>query len=1215
MALNDILAALNGEQRDAARAGQNAVIAAGAGSGKTRVLAARYAWLVMEKGYRPEEILALTFTNKAANEMHSRIYTLLSGEKDNQNAREAVENFYKARISTIDSFCASVARLAARHYGIRSDFASDDGAAGELAMSLALPFVLDHRDNPALQVLIADRKIKTVAEELFAQTMLDYSPITSPLDIASFFKIQKEEILSQWLKKTNDVSALLDGMARDLEAAPKANKFFSACAGLLAKIPPPPGIAILLENPEGFQGSPGREELCAYVNALYNLGQVNRQGASAWPAASQCVLDLRENLCPSLQALANYVLQAGIAASLFPLMDEFQTLHNRRKREAGILTFSDIARMAVDALRDYPEIRKIYKDEIRAVMIDEFQDNNSLQRDLLFLLSEKPDRNSRGIPGAGGLCPDRMFFVGDEKQSIYRFRGADVSVFRGLTKTLPPSEGESMRYLRYNYRSNGALIAAFNLVFGGIDPGDPGSRPGSFPAVFLPKDSSDDDFESYYLPAEAPPETPHGAGQESGDPSRAKPPALHFSFLDEGRIDIKDSDSLSASDLEAAAIAETIRDMVDRGRPVAVRGRVESRPVRWDDFAVLQRSRGKQHRLEKQFQDFGIPFSADQPAGLFSEAPINDMHNYLRLLVYPQDRLAYAALLRSPFMRLSDEVLAAVLLSGQTLPFDSDLDDKIPPSELEQYRECGRRYRAMAEAAKILPVNVLVGRLWYDEGYRYETLWSPSSQIYGELFDYYFKLACDSDRQGKTLAGFIDYIEDLISKEEKPNDLSLAAEQGRGVRILTIHKSKGLEFPIVFLYNCASNSRKETNSGALCFSEKWGPCINFPQAEGLPPGAAGNIFFELRKTEESKKESAELRRLLYVAMTRAESALYLTATLPPRTKKEEETEGAQDSVAYNKKAIMARLSGLMTKRAGRTDNFLDLLLPPLVSGSAGEGRVFTVNVIPVRTRTELLAEARKRSKTGPLLSMVLAAEKAAPLYESAPQETAEPHIPGRIQASSLRVPIPPPEENGQDATWDETQDSTQDKDDLEIDRLLENAKIDAAGFGTIAHAFLEARLDGTSPAIPPDIASRLSDKENAAIQAAATLMADRFMTSNLGRLATDASFRKTEFPFLTRTRTKPTLIISGKIDMLFESDGTIHVVDFKTDKKENPPDHYGQLAVYTRAASDIFGQPVRTWLYYLRRGHSMELTSAVKTIDIETLAETHISHPIHNPPV
>ncbi|MDR0389909.1 MAG: UvrD-helicase domain-containing protein [Spirochaetaceae bacterium] len=1210
MAINDILAALNSEQRAAARAGQNAVVAAGAGSGKTRVLAARYAWLVMEQGYKPEQILALTFTNKAANEMHSRIYALLSKEKDNQNAREAVEHFYKARISTIDSFCASVARLASRHYGISPDFTSDSSAARDMAMNSALPFVLDHRDNPALQILIADRKIKTVAGELFAETMLRYSPITRPLDFAAFFKKQKEELLLQWTKANSDISLLLDDIACDIENAKKETRFSSECAEALKKIPEVPGIAALLTTPESPDNpqaeAPERERLCAYINALYNLGQTNLRGASGgFPVAAGRVKELRESLCPLLQNLANYVLQADIVASVFPLMDEFQEQHNRQKRAAGILSFSDIACMAVDALKEYPELRKIYKDEIRAVMIDEFQDNNRLQRDLIFLLAEKPDRNLRGIPEGDDLCPDKMFFVGDEKQSIYRFRGADVSVFRGLTKKIPAPKEESSFFLRYNYRSSAALIDAFNLVFGGISPG--ATLP-SGPAVFLPGEAAD--FESYYLPAEAP------------SAAETRQAALHFYFLDEGRIDTEDAASLAPADLEAACIARTIRNMIDSGGLVSIRNgeRVESRPCRWEDFAILQRSRGHQHRLEKHFQDFNIPFSADQPAGLFSDAPINDMRNYLRLLVYPEDRLSYAALLRSPFMRLSDEVLAAVLLSDSAVPFDDKIEEKIPPGELEQYRECGRRYRELAKKARVLPVNELVSLLWYEEGYRYETLWSSPAQVYGELFDFFYALACNSDRQGKTLVEFIDYIEELIDKEEKPDDLSSATEQGGGVRILTVHKSKGLEFPVVFLYRCAFNARRERNSGALCFSQTWGTCINLPQAGGLPPGSSGNIFFQLQKEEEAKKESAELRRLLYVAMTRAESALYLTASLPAQTKAEREAEGDLDNEAYDEELIRTRLKSLAVKRADKKDNFFDLLLPVLVSSNAAESGLFTVNTIPIQTRQELSAETGS-----PLYSMAPAAERAAPLYESSPVAAVLTRFHGHIPASKLSVPgsfaktdnaktghaaqdqaEPDQAKTGKAKTGRAEADRTKTGHVYpELDRVLKSANIDAAKFGTVVHAFLEARFNGTAPSIPPAIASRLSEKELDVVQAASVRMTDGFLDSHLGSLVRKSLFREVEFPFLTRVKDRP-FIIEGKIDMLFESEGTIHVVDFKTDREVEPAVHFAQIAVYARAVSDIYGKPVRSWLFYLRHEDSVELTEDVKGINIEALAEAYI---------
>jgi len=139
MSVETLLADLDPEQRKAATAGFNAVVTAGAGSGKTKVLASRYAWLVMEKGFTVDEILSLTFTNKAVNEMYSRIYALLAEQRDNRRAREAVNEFHKAHILTLDSFSAAVARTASSRYGISPDFTSDTSGVRELAMEAAPP--------------------------------------------------------------------------------------------------------------------------------------------------------------------------------------------------------------------------------------------------------------------------------------------------------------------------------------------------------------------------------------------------------------------------------------------------------------------------------------------------------------------------------------------------------------------------------------------------------------------------------------------------------------------------------------------------------------------------------------------------------------------------------------------------------------------------------------------------------------------------------------------------------------------------------------------------------------------------------------------------------------------------------------------------------------------------------------------------------------------
>ena len=1197
MSLEKYLAELNSEQLAAATADRNVVAAAGAGSGKTKVLAARYAWLIIEQGYRVEEILTLTFTNKAVSEMYSRIYRLLASRQDSRRAREALADFHKAQICTLDSFCAAVARAASRRYGISPDFTSDNAGVRELALDLALPFVLDRRENPALQALMADKKIRTVADELFGETMLRHSPISRPLDFGAFMRVQGEELLRTWNRETAEAAQILKTIAAELETITKTaaalykdlRQLFCADGGA----PAVPDIEPLVRC--FFSGNANRENeahehaqrqardaISRYFSFLFRLKSVSLRGGNEFALIKETIQELRNSVYAALESIASAALGAEITASVFPLLDEFQRLFNRKKRETGLLTFTDIAHLAVDALSAYPDLRQAYKEAIRMVMIDEFQDNNRLQRDLIFLLSELPQRQEAGIPAIEELCPDKMFFVGDEKQSIYRFRGADVSVFRSLADSLARNSRAVSLSLRYNYRSVPALIAAFNRIFGG--PDDSGRNTGG---VFLPEAASPAPFEARYEPVMP--------SREISEAERNRP-ALRFCFLDEGGIPKNDSRFLSSAETEAAFIALTIRDMVAQGEPVQDRSENAAglRPWAYTDFAVLERSYAHQHFLEKQFKLFGVPFNAGRPAGLFNDAPINDLCSYLRVLLYPGDRLAYAALLRSPFARLSDAALAACMLCGSNAPFDAAAVPFIPPDEQERYLQCGERYRRLRQDITALPLTALVSRLWYDEGYRYETLWSESSQVYGELFDLFFEIARDMDDRGKSLVDFIDCLDALASREEKPDDMDIPSETGGGVRIMSIHKSKGLEFPAVFVYRCGGGGRNRVNTSAVYFHEKWGVTLNLPQAEEIP-GNSGNYFFKVQEEEERQKETAELRRLLYVAMTRAERALFLTASLPKQTK-DEAADAPADDAAPALDFLKTRLGQLAAKNEEQSvSSFLDLLLPALCA----EGiQPFALEVIPPYSRDELRRLGRREGEAP--LSMREAALGARAFYQQARIIAAPPPAPRLIQASALRYP-PAGEEPSPEA------DTATDA----LGALLQKAGLDAAGFGTIAHACIEAKFAGRPALVPPGLLAVIDEGLLAQVKAEAAIMAEGFFNSALGALAAQPVFREPEFPFLTLVNNSIT--ITGKMDLLFEAEGGIYVVDFKTDRLEAPERHTAQLAVYARAAGDIFGKPVRVWLFYLRSGRAVELTGMIGTVDIEALAAGYADISLRSP--
>ncbi|MCL1817968.1 MAG: UvrD-helicase domain-containing protein, partial [Spirochaetaceae bacterium] len=909
MNTDSILEGLNSDQLGAATTVRNAVVAAGAGSGKTKTLAARYAWLVMEKGLKPDEILTLTFTNKAANEMYSRIYSFLAARKDNARARAAIADFYKARISTLDSFCAGIVRSAARRYGIAPDFISGEAEVRELAREAALPFVLDNRENPALLPLLAEGSARGLAEDLFAEAALTYGFAIPQDGFAAFLRSQEEKILGDWRRKILAAEACAAGIARELEShAEIQTAAATEFREIFRELPPAPEPQLFFGASSPEEKNRGREQFRAYFDFLFRLKNVNMNDGGKgkdFAVLREYRKELKDTLFGELEALANSILQRDITAAVFSLLEKFLAETNARKRQAGVLSFADVAQLAVDALKRYPDIRGVYKDSIKAIMIDEFQDNNGLQRDLIFLLAEKSGRREEGVPLPEELEDGKMFFVGDEKQSIYRFRGADVAVFRSLAKTL----GNRLN-LRTNYRSLPPLIDAFNRIFGGEPPA------GGSGAVFLPETAGLPAFEAAYTPMQPPDTTP---------PSIPEVP-LRFAFLDKGRLP---DDGISAPELEAAFIIKRIKEIKESGREVYSEGAL--RPCGWGDFAVLQRRCTHQRYLEKYCKDFGVPFVTDRPEGLFTDAPINDMVMLLRLIAYPDDRLAYAAVIRSPFARLGDASLALCMLDKSGEPFREEFAESLPEEDRPAYLRAAKRYRALAEEAKSLSLTQLAVRLWYGEGLRHETLWSAPAQVYTQLFEVFFRLAQEEEARGKTLPAFLDYLEELIAKEEKLDDLDIPGEETEGIRIMSIHKSKGLQFPVVFIYDGASAGRSDRNDEPIYFHEDWGVTINLPLAEELPE-KGGNYFYLLHEEEEKRKSLAELRRLLYVAMTRAESCLYFTASLPEQTQEEKKKQDLSEE-EYTEAALRERLRLLKNKEDKNREkgeektraSFLDLL--------------------------------------------------------------------------------------------------------------------------------------------------------------------------------------------------------------------------------------------------------------------------------------------------
>jgi len=1214
---------LNDEQQAAAYCDENAVVAAGAGSGKTMVLASRFAWLVTERKCRVREILTLTFTKKAAAQMYRRIHLMLAEKAAESGikgklAREALEEFAQARIQTLDSYCTAIVKQAANRYGISPEFLIDEERCLRLAHDEAMSFFIAKRGHPAIQKLYPNKRPVSIANDLFAYGLFKYTHIDAQPNPAGDFTGQCNTICGEWKKQSGQIINILHKLN---EANSENEKYHPDLTSVINKFNSDkvvfPDTRELGEYFEQLvtiphesiinwtDSHPLQITLTNLMGFLISIISLNLQkGKKQDNPVKELIKELRV-IFTEFSSIIIFCIQAGLTCSMLKLFSDLQGRYLNKKRVEGVLTYTDVARLAKTILIEQRDIRQSEKESFRAIMIDEFQDNNELQKDMLFLIAEKKDIINTTVPPAKDLSPGKLFFVGDEKQSVYLFRGADVSVFRKLKTELNSSDLP----LKTNYRSAPVLIGAFNTLFGGYKFDPEGKAPEEHernPAVFAPAEGALPPFEASFSPLHA--------NKKSGGKltlcildsqgSSKKDPA--------GVIKGAESERLSPEENEARYVAWRIGELLKEKNET---GESKYRP---GDIAILFRAHSPQRLFEKHLMLLNIPYACEDLNGFFYGGPVDDLMSVLRLAAYPKDSAAYAQMLRSPFAGLSMQGLA---FCAGTAPFSDEPLSRLSEDDRIKYMHGKRIYQKILDIAQKESISSLVSELWYGEGYRYETEWNPITAAYRELYDYLFHLAALADEKNQGLAEFTDYIQSLYNSDERLSDIEIPLERPSAVRLITIHKSKGLEFPVVFLC-CCHKKGKPDSSGDLYYTDDSGLTFTPP----LPQEYSDNgfvkrsYFWERSLALRKDKRTAELRRLLYVGMTRAENELFLSGCLDIS-----KTIGPEKNFSQNlKQYIELKIEKAAGKNSIKGDailegnTFFGLCLPAFgahlpSAEDAGASSFFHIEKIPVYSEQQIHDVEKSGSRFSNDQSGLNAfLELVKPFYENAGCiET--PNVPKKHYApTSLHyVPV-----HG-DGHWADKKTAYSGEDAADIfggvDTMIEryakqhgkdHEKFNFGSFGTIAHICIEALLSNQEIKLPSHLAELVGSRDADAVLSAGKELAQRFARSPLGIIAKGSEKLKNEFPFRSLIYTgEKEFFINGTIDLLFEDAETVYVVDFKTDSQEMPWEHIAQMACYYKAASDLFAVPSNkkcmTWLYYLRTGHAVDVTMKAQEFDFK----------------
>ena len=1183
-------------QRAAIDTVKNSVVSAGAGSGKTTVLSERFTDLVINRGCKVEEILTLTFTKKATVEMSSRIYKVLK-----EKAPQQAEEFYKSNIKTLDSYCNSVAKAGAYLYGITPDFTQDEEAITQLAQQAALPFILQHRDNLAIKALVSTKNYEEIASQLFVESILQNSTVAEPIDFDKCLEHQKAEILSVWNEETKHIDDLfwqLKNALDDFEGN-RGIKFITALTPLIdAGLPEAPVLTDeIIEASDSDKAS--LSAMADYINAVNKLAFISQAGTRENSQTLKDILNEMRGESGTLTSVINFVSGYNITKQLLPLLKEFQDRINNIKRSTGVLSFKDIANLAVCILRDYPEIRQIEKERYKAIMIDEFQDNNQQQRDMLFMLAEKLDRHEKGVPEVQDLCPDKLFFVGDEKQSIYRFRGADVSVFRALSKDFK----DGNLSMSTNYRSHPSLITAFNTIFGG---------PRSVFYTEADENESEPlpDYEAVYHDVTMPEDK---AKEVSKNPNLIKTPHIHIARYNTDQE--AEYSMFIEEDAEAIWIAKKIAQLITTG----VNGKV----YKPDDIAILMRSYALQPLYERTLLNYGIPYNTETVTGFFADGPVNDIISFLSICINDNDNISYAQVLRSPFINLSIEETDVIILAGKK-PFECTEDELaglLNPDSLNRYSHMKAFFTKMQGAVKSEPITKLITMLWYDSGYRFETLWNNKVNMYGKLFDLLFELAHNAEQSSMNLTAFIDSVRAYTDERSKLENMDIPMEQSSGVHILTIHKSKGLEYKVVFICATHKKGMNDSNTSPVFSSPEYGITINTPPSEFFP-GSKSNYFYEKMKALNTQMKNAELRRLTYVALTRAIDELYIT------NGKYKLNSNADDSYCPGSERQL--------------DSIYHTLEPSInyFEGDTFEGiKFYDTEDIPPYTLEETEASNDRPNTVRAKATFIDAVEKSAVydnaeviITEAVPNKYASPSQLHKVDDESTFFERQTASHTGNLSSAEVSSANGDTVSPLEayiakpgtpypeINDIViasipkKNGKPDPkaeprfsfSNFGTIAHAYMEAVVTGEPAAYSNrDIVGLENNtKHLKTLVSICEEMQQKLRDSDLGKAAINATWHKAEYPFRSRIGSK---IIKGIIDLVFQNpDGSYTIVDYKTNQTIAPDLYYNQLACYRQATAAMLNVPaseIKCVLYYLRFGKAVDITTECSAVDLEKVVD------------
>lgn len=953
---------------------RNILVSAAAGSGKTAVLVERIIRMLTDSAapLDVDRLLIVTFTEAAAAEMKERIRAAvekaLEEQPGNVHLQRQATLIHSARITTIHSFCLSVIREHFHVIDLDPGFRVAEEGELKLLKQDVLSDVLEvcyaEGDERFLELAEKlgggrnDRRLEELVLELYEYSRSYPQPEKWLENCVERYHIQNEPDDKARDMTGCTMQTVADDTARTgaendnvwMQAEKIAGQYLRDAMQILRR------AVELCEEPDGpYLYLPMLESDLRMLTGAAGAGSMQKMYQSVmtfqWqtlsrkkddnisPEKREEVKSLRDQAKKQIKELMEFCFfeepgemrsdlcaAHGTMYAFAALVQRFADAFAKKKQDGGMIDFADMEQFALQILTQEQDGRLVpsaaaseYQKQFQEVMIDEYQDSNLIQETILTSVS-------------GVSCGKyNIFMVGDVKQSIYRFRLSRPELFMEKYDTYSTEDSEKQRIdLHRNFRSRKEVLDSVNAVFSRIMRKELGGIVYDGQAALYPG--------AVYEPL---------IGSDGTSANQTE-----LLLLDTSQADRKPS--LSGRQMEARMVAGRIKELMSNGK-VWDKDSNAFRRVRYQDIVILTRSiSGWADVFLQELTNEGIPVYVGSREGYFETYEVSVLLNYLQLLENQRQDVPLASVLTSPFVGLDAQQMAQIRMAYPEARFFEAAEtfagqDK--KDDLEDTRNIVRQFYSRLSYFRGMvpytPIHELLWKILEDTGYSlYIAAMPGGAQRLANVEMLVQKAAAFEGTSYKGLFHFVRYIEQLKKYDVDYGEANIADEQSDTVRIMTIHKSKGLEFPIVFVCGLGKQFNMQDVKSSMVIHPEWGVGLDHIDLERRTK--VPTLLKKMIQREIRLENLGEELRVLYVAMTRAKEKLILTG----------EQKDAEDTLARMKNAETANMENTVFPfyELSSARCYLDWILPAAAENAFVSVRVFSAENVLTESSAAVQAD-------------------------------------------------------------------------------------------------------------------------------------------------------------------------------------------------------------------------------------------------------------------